>query len=72
MTDCQIAYSMLILPCLLFILFIYFFLHRISKATFVCSDFNDTEVGGVSKLPLLLNTTNARAEEHWTVIAVWL
>lgn len=42
------------------------------KASFVCPDFNDMEVDGVSKLPLLLNTTNASAEEHWTVIAVWL
>lgn len=30
------------------------------------------EVDDVSKLLLLLDTTNARAEEHWTVIAVWL
>lgn len=48
-----------------------FFKHRI-KASFVCPGLNDMEVEDVSKLPRLLNTTNARAEEHWTVIAVWL
>lgn len=62
MTCYQIAYLMLSLP---------FLKHRI-KASFVCPGFNAAEVDDVSKLQLLLNTTNARAEEHWTVIAVWL
>lgn len=61
MTGYNIIHSMLIL---------FSFLHRI-QASFECPDFNDTEVDSVSKLPILRNTTNAIAEENWTVIAVW-
>lgn len=44
---------------------------RTIQASFECPDFNDTEVDSVSELPILRYTTNAIAEENWTVIAVW-